>query len=142
MSWEEQAACRGCDPALWFPEEYGGTADARAVCRGCPVSRECDTYATESRERHGVWGGINRSVTRRRQAAQRAVMEAIWSGMTEPVAVVVPITRRRGRPPGNGTSTSDAARAKAAWRAANPDKAAAATRRADERRRRPALEGA
>ncbi len=30
---------------------------AKAVCRACPVRRECLDWAVEANERAGVWGG-------------------------------------------------------------------------------------
>lgn len=57
--WEESAACRGKDPALWFPDESGDQAiEAKRTCRGCPVRGECLTYAVVWNEVHGIWGGL------------------------------------------------------------------------------------
>lgn len=70
--WVERAACRGADPALFFPHDRGDhdnacqegfacervkLARARAICRGCPVRRECLAYALRSFQKEGVWGG-------------------------------------------------------------------------------------
>jgi WhiB family redox-sensing transcriptional regulator len=57
--WREQAACRGMDPAIFFPEDTGGDpyAEARKVCASCPVQVECREYAISAYERAGMWGG-------------------------------------------------------------------------------------
>jgi WhiB family redox-sensing transcriptional regulator len=61
-SWMDSGACRDEDPDLFFPVSAQGTGrtqalQALAVCRRCPVQRECLRYAVANRQRHGVWGG-------------------------------------------------------------------------------------
>jgi WhiB family redox-sensing transcriptional regulator len=34
-------------------------ARAKAICRECPVQRECLDHAVEFGEAHGIWGGLN-----------------------------------------------------------------------------------
>lgn len=77
-AWRERAACRGMDPALFFPEQGEHTDEAKAVCDGCCVREFCleDGVA----ERHGIWGGLSerqrRRLGRRRLTAlQRLRME-------------------------------------------------------------------
>ncbi|GEL25730.1 transcriptional regulator WhiB [Pseudonocardia sulfidoxydans NBRC 16205] len=78
MSWHEQAACRGEDPALFFPVGNAGpakeqTARAKAVCAGCPVIAQCREWARRY-EDTGVWGGedeYERRAARRRNARNR-----------------------------------------------------------------------
>lgn len=53
--WQERAACRGRDVALWFSEDYSEIAEARAVCATCPVRDTC--LAENLFEPYGVWGG-------------------------------------------------------------------------------------
>lgn len=60
--WSEWAACLREDPELFFPISEAGPgleqADrAKAVCRRCPVARECLDYALETGQDTGVWGG-------------------------------------------------------------------------------------
>jgi WhiB family redox-sensing transcriptional regulator len=62
--WQESAACRGADSALFYaPEgEYAFARlqreeRARQLCAGCPVREECAEFALATGERHGVWGG-------------------------------------------------------------------------------------
>jgi WhiB family transcriptional regulator, redox-sensing transcriptional regulator len=65
-AWQQRAACRGPDTWLFFPPshfERRGDKDARearakAVCRTCPVRRECLDFALKIREPYGIWGGL------------------------------------------------------------------------------------
>lgn len=68
--WRDRAACAGLDPEMWFPLHTGGRGGAPSprdrehaepavrVCRGCPVRRDCLTWAVEGGEQHGIWGGM------------------------------------------------------------------------------------
>ena len=69
--WRELAACRTADPDMFFPmpEDLEGITRAKAVCAGCPVQEECLSYAVETNQTEGVWGGFTareRSNLRRR----------------------------------------------------------------------------
>lgn len=64
-AWKEEAICLTVDPELFYPEESGGQwGEAKKVCLGCPVRRQCGAYAMESergqgvKHRTGVWGGL------------------------------------------------------------------------------------
>lgn len=68
--WHEQAACRECEPELFFPDpgEEEQARAAKAVCATCPVRAIClaDVMAWERpTARYGVAGGL--SVTERHQ---------------------------------------------------------------------------
>jgi WhiB family redox-sensing transcriptional regulator len=53
--WRARAACRGLGPGLFFDDDPGVEAQARAVCARCPVAEQC---AGEGRhEPAGIWGG-------------------------------------------------------------------------------------
>ena len=61
--WRSAAACRSCDPDLFFPLSSSGpgieqVAQAKQVCARCPVRRECLAFALRTRQAHGVWGGL------------------------------------------------------------------------------------
>lgn len=63
-AWRRSAACRDVDPAVFFPVGLTGTAipqiaDAKAVCRGCPVRLVCLQYALANHHDDGVWGGYD-----------------------------------------------------------------------------------
>jgi len=58
--WRDYAACRDHDPDLFFPGSEptpSQIAAARAICSACPVQDECLTYALESNQTDGIWGG-------------------------------------------------------------------------------------
>lgn len=83
--WTLRAACRGMSgPAAdpWYPDVKGEegrriTETAKAVCRQCPVARECATQALATGEEWGTWGGLTtrerRKITKqaRRSAPRR-----------------------------------------------------------------------
>lgn len=59
--WRLQAACEG-QADLFFPQgDLTHVRKALAICRGCPVIRECGNYADERGEKNGIWGGRNRA---------------------------------------------------------------------------------
>lgn len=62
--WRHHAACRDEDPELFFPVGNDGpallqVAEAKTVCRRCPVAATCLTWALESGQDAGVWGGMS-----------------------------------------------------------------------------------
>jgi len=60
-NWFQNAACRGVDTNIFFPER-GDSATFRLavqICDSCQVAMECLQYALENNERSGVWGGTN-----------------------------------------------------------------------------------
>ena len=63
LAWRDHAACRSSHPELFFP--IGSTGDAleeteaaKAICRACPVRRDCLAFAVETNQDSGVWGGM------------------------------------------------------------------------------------
>lgn len=78
--WQDDAACAGTDPDLFFPERGSISRAARAVCRACPVKAECLEYALgfTAREQFdfGVWGGTSsgqrKEILRRRDEGKAA----------------------------------------------------------------------
>jgi WhiB family redox-sensing transcriptional regulator len=60
--WRDGAACRDCDPDLFFPEGTTGLAliqavAAKQVCRGCAEQAPCLRFALVHSLGHGIWGG-------------------------------------------------------------------------------------
>jgi WhiB family redox-sensing transcriptional regulator len=60
--WRDFAACRREEPELFFPKGKTGPwqlviAEAKSVCRRCPVVDECLQWALEAGTEFGVWGG-------------------------------------------------------------------------------------
>jgi WhiB family transcriptional regulator, redox-sensing transcriptional regulator len=64
MSWRYRAACRTAEPDLFFPIGTGQAAldqlaEAKSICRGCPVVNECLAWALKTGQNSGVWGGMS-----------------------------------------------------------------------------------
>lgn len=80
-AWITEAACRGVEPELFFPD---GEVDERmpkaqvdaamAVCRSCPVATDCFDWAMERRDltKFGVWSGTLPKQRERYRAERRA----------------------------------------------------------------------
>lgn len=61
--WRERALCKGKDTNIFYPEinAKGGKrqiADVKAICKICPVSSDCLTFAINNDEQFGIWGGL------------------------------------------------------------------------------------
>ena len=72
--WRSAAACRSADPELFFPISDSGksleqVAEAKAICAGCPVRRECLAFALRTGQVYGIWGG---TTTHERAIARRS----------------------------------------------------------------------
>ena len=66
------ALCAQADPEAWFPELGSTNHYAIKVCHRCPARVECLTWAIDTGQQHGIWGGTTphqRATTRRHQAA-------------------------------------------------------------------------
>jgi WhiB family redox-sensing transcriptional regulator len=87
-NWMSSAACHSADPELFFPvSDFGRSQDqvaqAKAVCAGCQVRRECLSFALRTRQAHGIWGGMTEQ---ERHTAAR-------TGEAEGATAVVPHSR-------------------------------------------------
>lgn len=79
VDWRDIAACNGHDPSIFFPAgETGPAAEqiamAKKICGGCDVQEECLSYAIETNQVAGIWGGLTedeRRPVRRRWLAER-----------------------------------------------------------------------
>ena len=77
--WLRDAACRACDPEMFFPS--GGPHQvaeqverAQQVCDGCPVQTDCLEWAVTTGADNGIWGGHteeDRQALRRRRRRDR-----------------------------------------------------------------------
>lgn len=71
--WQDHAACKGADTALFFPERGGSIREAKALCGGCPVRLECLDAGMD--EHYGIWGGQSERGRRRiRRAGLRRTL--------------------------------------------------------------------
>ena len=58
--WREAAAClEVTDQVSFFPDkaDIAGIAKAKAICATCPVADVCLSWAVESNQSEGIWGG-------------------------------------------------------------------------------------
>ena len=55
IDWEIFFAPSGREPAAVRRRRE---AEAKALCHGCPVVRQCRDHAVEFDEKHGIWGGM------------------------------------------------------------------------------------
>lgn len=75
--WREAAACLDVtNQVSFFPEgeDLGGIARAKAVCAGCPVADECLSWAIETNQSEGIWGG---HTAKERRTIRRRWLEEI-----------------------------------------------------------------
>lgn len=79
-AWSDGAACSGLPVEMFYPE-VGATSihspAAKAICRDCPVAREClfDALTDDPGDDHGIRGATTkreRAKLRTRLAARRA----------------------------------------------------------------------
>jgi WhiB family redox-sensing transcriptional regulator len=58
--WREGSACRDVPDVSFFPapDDLAATNLAKAVCESCPVVDECLSFAIETRQPDGIWGGF------------------------------------------------------------------------------------
>lgn len=87
QDWKSQGVCAGTYSNLWFPYGDGDdsglrhhvkeTARAKELCFTCPVRIECLTYALDTNQRWGIWGGFG---PEERTTASRAIRKSRASG--------------------------------------------------------------
>lgn len=70
LGWWHAALCREVDVNVFFPlpTDRATVELALALCRRCPVRRQCLRHAMTRPERYGIWGGMTE---REREAALR-----------------------------------------------------------------------
>lgn len=121
--WEGRALCRLVDAETFFPVGTGKEATAqeeaaKAKCRRCPVMQECGTWAVDTDQKAGVWGGLSeqelKQARRRRSRAVSSVDTALadrlvaeqgtdmLSWLLDEKAPLSIIQRRLGRRNGDG----------------------------------------
>ncbi len=66
--WQMRGACRGMDSVHFFhpdgergPARVEREAQAKGVCKACPVLEQCRRHALSVHEPYGVWGGLSES---------------------------------------------------------------------------------
>lgn len=63
--WQDQAACYGIDPDVFFPISEEEAGPALAYCAVCTIREMCLAWALKNGERYGVWGGLTEQQRRR-----------------------------------------------------------------------------
>ena len=63
--WQDEAACNGIDPDLFFPTSEEEAGPALAYCGACRYQQTCLAWALRNGERYGVWGGLTEQQRRR-----------------------------------------------------------------------------
>ena len=63
--WTLEAACRGLDPNIFYPERGASLEPAKKICASCPVRIECAQYAIDNGDKYGIWGGLSEKRRRR-----------------------------------------------------------------------------
>lgn len=71
--WRLDAACRGMNITLFFPEAGEPAREAKAVCAACPVRQPCLQYALDNYETFGCWGGTTEPERRRLRPRRRGI---------------------------------------------------------------------
>jgi WhiB family transcriptional regulator, redox-sensing transcriptional regulator len=83
-NWQENAACRGIEPEIFFPVSDEEAGPAKAICSTCDVERYCLLFSFQNRERYGVWGGVTekeRIEMVRRGVASRMLSESLTAAV-------------------------------------------------------------
>ena len=62
MDWRHSALCRDEDPELFFPigaigPSLGQVEAAKTICNRCSVTDNCLSWAMDTGQDSGVWGG-------------------------------------------------------------------------------------
>ena len=59
LEWQRDALCSQTDPEAFFPEQLRQGDEAKAICKMCPVKKDCFDYAVSNNETNGIWGGVD-----------------------------------------------------------------------------------
>ena len=104
--WIERARCIDEDPELFFPvgttgSAIGQTERAIAICLECAVRHECLTWALDTAQDAGVWGGLSeedrREIRRRRRREAAFAASSAASSNLAAVGTFTPATTGTGR---------------------------------------------
>lgn len=67
--WQEESACSRPENRhaveFFFSTKKEEQLEAKKICGGCPVRRDCAKYALETRQIWGIWGGNDEIENRR-----------------------------------------------------------------------------
>lgn len=71
----DRALCAQTDPEAFSPERGGDNKPAKAMCRRCPVTGACLSWALDTRQEYGIWGATS-PTERKRILRDRRVGQA------------------------------------------------------------------
>jgi WhiB family redox-sensing transcriptional regulator len=56
----DKAVCKDMDVNIFFPDinDRETVAQAKTLCKSCPIALQCFNYALENSINHGIFGGI------------------------------------------------------------------------------------
>ena len=93
QDWRALAKCQALDPneadALFFPPPGGKSKRAESFCHGCPVMRDCLTFALADGT-EGFWAGT----TKKERLGMRNFVEATAAPIVE--TLPNPVKKKRG----------------------------------------------
>lgn len=89
--WRHRAACQVEDPELFFPIGTARPAllqiaEAKTVSRRCPVITDCLTWALQSGQDAGVWGGMSEDERRTLKRRNRRARTRLGDDQSDPAA--------------------------------------------------------
>lgn len=70
--WRTMANCLGIGPDMFFIERGESAREAKEVCRGCVVRKDCLEYALANFEQFGIWGGMSEHQRRHLRVKRRS----------------------------------------------------------------------
>lgn len=118
--WRAIAECRDSSPALFFLEKGEVIGDAVGICLACPVRAECLSYALNTSQMVGIWGGLSDKQRRNIRNGRPFIIPQVRAKPKTMIAVVPPRKRNpeiaHGEPAGyqqhvrRGEPTCDACR--------------------------------
>lgn len=80
----EQGGCVGTDPEAFFPVVGDRQGIAKRICRRCDVRVECLSWALDTKQDFGIWGGLSEYALRR--AHRDRSVRNIWRPIAEIIA--------------------------------------------------------
>ena len=84
--------CHSADPELFFSEDEIKVAEAKSLCGGCPVRKQCLEGALSRQEPVGVWGGElfedGKVIARKRKAGRPRIDQVATAVVLESVSSI------------------------------------------------------
>ena len=67
QNWRLIGLCKGSSTVVFYPpsDDDSLAEEAKTICSMCTVRKPCLEFALNTREKHGVWGGLTERERRR-----------------------------------------------------------------------------